>query len=328
MIKIHRIALSLLCVCLFSSIFPTKEILAEDIVDKGSSFNLFDSQYLKVDLKFIDQAKGDFGIDYRLNLENRLSRRKDAHRSVQFNLKSDGFITVTGEENELNSIITEMNLELFPLWRIPGKAVESYSLEDEMKETEKEIVERTRRQAAAVHSPFWINADIHVKHESTQDFEDYDLAGGAAVSLSSSYLNGVLDYVFGLLRSKGNNNPRQMDIILAYDYVANLDNTANKILRDDQDNASRLNVKAEWETGIFKGDRISFLYNAFYEMNAPQKVKDADKDQNSFFMVKLEHILFEEINAKTQFAVKYTSGELPPNFEKGRVIGAGISVEF
>jgi hypothetical protein len=197
-----------------------------------------------------------------------------------------------------------------------------------MKEDEQTVLERTRRQAAIVHAPLWLDADIHVKQEATQDFKDYDIAAGAALSLSTSYLNAGLDYIFGALRSQANNNPRQLDILVGYDYVANLDNTANSILRNDRDDANRINVKAEWETGILKGDRLSFLYNSYYELHAPQKIKEAGKDQTAFFMIKLEHLLYQEKNAKTQFAIKYTSGELPPNYEKGRVIGAGISVEF
>lgn len=315
----------LLCLILpFNSI-----VFAEDSVDNARKFRLFDGQYLKVDLKFADQNKGDFGIDYKLNLEKKMTPIKKNGGYLNLNMKSDGFVMVDGKENKLNSIINEINIELLPLYKIPGAKVgEPLSIPDELTEEQEVVLQRTRRQAEIVHSPLWLNVDLHLKHETTQDFKDYDLAFGTAMYISTSYLHAPLDYLFGLLRTRENNNPRQLEIAVGYDYVVNLDQTANAIIRENDKNAHRLNLKAEWETGIFKASRIIFVYNSYYEFDAPKKVKEADKDFNSFFMVKLEHLLYEIKDATVKFAIKYTDGELPPNFEKGAVIGGGFSFEF
>jgi hypothetical protein len=374
------------------------------LVERAANYTLFDGHYLDVDLKFPSEEKGDFGIDYQFNLEKHLLSNAD--KKVNLNIKSDGFVMANGSENSLNSIITEANLELLPLFKAKGGevvqkgaegiseeltllkvcftreeyddfiekypyveklvegikeeenntvclftteliAAEQDSNEEEIKKFRDkwgdaydeiikhlpeggpaQVIELTRKQAKIVHSPLWINANIHFKHEATQDFDDYDLAWGTSVIFSTSYLHAPLDYLFGLLRFKKNNNPRQLDISVGYDYVTTLNQTANKLIREDESNANRLNAKAEWETGIFANDRIIFAYNMHYEFDAPEMVKDADKDLNSFFMIKLDHLIYEAEEAKVQFAIKYTDGELPPNFKRGSVIGGGISFEF
>lgn len=317
---------TVLCIFIMACLLlPVNIIFAEESVDNAKNFSLFNGQYLTVDLKFVDQTKGDFGIDYKLNLEKKMTLIDN----LNLNLKSDGFVMVNSKENKLNSIINDINIELLPLYKISGgKVVETPSIGNELKEDPTVVIQRTRRQAEIVHSPLWLNLDLHLKHETTQDFKDYDLAFGTAMYISTSYLNAPLDYLFGLLRTRANNNPRQLEVAIGYDYVVNLDQTANKILRENDKNANRLNLKAEWETGIFKADRIIFVYNSYYELNAPNKIKEADKDFNSFFMVKLEHLLYEVKDAKVKFAIKYTDGKLPPNFEKGAIIGGGFSFEF
>jgi len=304
-------------------------VFSEESVDNAKNFSLFNGQYLKVDLKFVDQNKGDFGIDYKLNLEKNITPIKKTNSNLNLNLKSDGFVMVKSEENKLNSIINEINIELLPIYKIPGtKIYKNPNIEDVLKEDPTVAIQTTRQQAEIVCSPLWLNFDLHLKHETTQDFKNYDLAFGTAMYISTSFLNVPLDYLFGLLRTRENNNPRQIEVTFGYDYVVNLDKTANKILRENDKNANRFNLKAEWETGIFKAGRIIFAYNSYYELDAPNKIKDANKDFNSFFIVKLEHLLYEVKDAKAKIAIKYTDGELPPNFEKGNVIGGGFSFDF
>lgn len=231
-----------LCIFIMACLLlPVNIIFAEESVDNAKKFSLFNGQYLNVDLKFVDQTKGDFGIDYKLNLEKKMTPIKKTNGNLNLNLKSDGFVMVNSKENKLNSIINDINIELLPLYKISGgKVGETPSIGNDLKEDPTVVIQRTKRQAEIVHSPLWLNLDLHLKHETTQDFKDYDLAFGTAMYISTSYLNAPLDYLFGLLRTRANNNPRQLEVAIGYDYVVNLDQTANKILRENDKNANRL----------------------------------------------------------------------------------------
>src|SRR5262245_55119190 len=83
----------------------------------ASKFKVFRHRSLNIDVKFVDKTKGDFGIDYELTLERDLSDTAKEH--VLFaNIKSEGFVMVSGSENKLNSIVNEANLQVHPLWEI------------------------------------------------------------------------------------------------------------------------------------------------------------------------------------------------------------------
>ncbi|MBI4516961.1 MAG: hypothetical protein HY699_14215 [Deltaproteobacteria bacterium] len=190
------------------------------------------------------------------------------------------------------------------------------------------VLDEFRRMRQRYDSPLWIDGNLHFKHEATQDFDDYDLAGGAGISITTVYLSQLLDLPFGLLRSGKNNGSRQLDVSLSYDYVGKMDQTGRATVRGDDTEANRLNARAEWETGILRSERLSLVYDAYYEFDAPPSVRQGGKDYGAFFLAKLEHLLFEYKDAKTQVALIYTNGELPPNFEGGSVLGAGFSLYF
>ena len=302
-------------------------------VTTARNFHLFQNELVNIDLKFIDPAKGSVGLDYAFSLERTLGRVKnDPDKKIDLNLKSNGFFTVTGDNKALNSIVSDLSVKGvgLPL----GKAGKLEKMDPAMLDilldstNPDSIIELARQRAAIVNSPFWMYVDVHGRHETTQDFKNYDIALGGSLAFSTSYLTALLDFPFGLLRTSANNNPRQLDVSVGYDYVTGLQNTANAGLRGGVNTANRLNFKAEWETGIFKNERVSFLFDSYYELGAPQGIIDSGKDFNYFFQAKVEHLLFKKDDTSTTIAIKYTQGELPPNFEEGFVIGGGFSVDF
>lgn len=297
------------------------------------SFHLFDSDDLTVDMKFIDPEKGYFGIDYRFGLTKKIGTLgSDSVKNIEFELSSIGFVTVKGDDNQHNSLINEFRFKGFPLFRVKPKEAESgNSYEDFMDDelSDSELIDASRNMARRVSSPLWLFANVHGKHETSQDFKKYDFAFGSQVSISSSYLTSILDFPFGIIRSEANNNPRQLDLSIGYDYVTGIENTDLAPLKEGENHMNRLNLKAEWETGIFSGkDRIVFLIDSYYDLNATEIQKAEKKEWNHFYMIKLERLINETNTTRTKIAVKYTQGALPPNYNEGYVLGGGFSIEF
>lgn len=304
------------------------------LLDKTTNFSFFKSKDFSMDFKFIDPSKGSFGIDYKVNLERKLlTLRQDTflNRNLNLNLNSKGFITVAGDKNPNNSLISELKFEGFPLFYAKPKKITQPKRNWEDAENDPNLENQVSQLAKQVSSPFWLFLNLHGKHETTQDFDNYDFALGSSLSVSSSYLNAILDAPFGLLRTESNNNPRQLDLSIGYDYVIGINKTAYADINDSINATNRLNLKAEWETGIFtQKDRIIFLFDSYYDLNSTHKMKDNKQDWNYFYMIKLDHLLNynEKTKTLTKISIKYTQGALPPNFIEGNVIGGGFSIEF
>ncbi|MEJ7830087.1 MAG: hypothetical protein WKF91_17895 [Segetibacter sp.] len=314
----------------------------------ASTKNLFQWRDVSIDLKAIDPEKGYFGIDYKLNFSRKIgtlagTKEEEARypRNINFGIGSNGFVTVAGDKNDVNSIVNELRFEGFPIYRVPPKtAVSSGTWEDFMKTDSADgvddpmqdpLVINAQQLAERVSAPFWLFLDIHAKHETTQDFRDFDFAFGSQLGFSTSLLNNILDLPFRLLRVGDNNNPRQLDLSIGYDYVTQIRKTALKEANEASNSMNRLNMKAEWETGIFTDkDRFVFLFDAYHALNATATLRSINKDWNTFFMAKIEHLM--NYNAKTKtvskIAIKYVKGSLPPNFTRSYVLGAGFSLEF
>jgi hypothetical protein len=325
------IVTGLVSVCVISASFGQGDE-GKSPVTAARNFHLFDNELVNIDMKFIDPAKGSVGIDYAFNLSKTLKRiGDDPDKKIDLNLKSNGFFTVTGDNRALNSIVSDLSVKGVGLPLGKAGKLEKIDLEKLLSSDSYNIdslISLARQRAAIVNSPFWMYFDIHGRHETTQDFRNYDIALGGSLAFSTSYLTALLDFPFGLLRTSENNNPRQLDFSVGYDYVTGLQNTTNAELRQGNNTANRLNFKAEWETGIFKNERVSFLFDSYYELGAPQEIIDSGKDFNYFFQAKFEHLLFKKDDTVTTIAIKYTQGELPPNFDQGYVIGGGFSVDF
>ena len=122
-----------------------------------------------------------------------------------------------------------------------------------------------------------------------------------------------------------------MDLSVGYDYVTGANKTSLAPLLEDSKFMNRLNLKAEWETGILSGnERIAFLFDSYYDLDRNLLLKNAGKDWNYFYMIRIEKLLKINLGpgTKTKIAIKYTAGELPPNFDKGFVLGGGFSIDF
>lgn len=276
--------------------------------------NLANKPNLNVCLKYITQSeKSGFGIDYKLSGQKTV---EGTNGSLSLNLKSDGFISFNSNVNNQNSVVTEVNLESF-IYRIPGASTANGP---------SPIIIDTQEamQTHASPSPLSLYWDLHLKHETTPDFKYYDLAAGTAARITTSYLNKIFD----LLPSDKNNGTRQLEVILGYDNITNLDQTLNKEVIGSETSANRFSVKAEWETGIFEADRIIFGYNLNNLWDPANKLMAANKNNYSFFMAKYEHLLNQVVNTQTAFALIYTSGALPPNYETGYSLGGGLSILF
>lgn len=340
------------------------------------SFGLFKSSFLQIDLKAIDPKKGQYGLDYNLALKRSMysytgkSRtlsieEKDktittvevkSVKSINIGLSSKGFVTLEKDANPNNSIINEFKLEGIPLFELGRKYqfVKSRELIDLYQRGDTSLVDGTEGDFQTVAdkilpqitSPFYLSANLHIKHETTQDFKNYDFALGASLGISSSYLSTALDIPFQLLRTEGHNNPVPVFLFVGYDYVTGINNTTLADLQPDLKHLNRLNLKGEWQTGIFTNrTRIGFLYDSYYNLNSISPTNSENKSYNRFFMVRLDHYLSKlspidnsssegdliatkSVKTLTKLSVKYTQGQLPPNFVTGYVVGAGFSLEF
>lgn len=302
-----------------------------NFLSNTDTLHLFRSRYMNVDFKFIDPEKGYFGMDYTINLKREfrtIANDTIFKPNISLNLNSTGFVTVRGKSNAQNSIINELNFEWSPIFKQKKNPNIVISIEKELEKSDEEIIERIMKQASMLQSPLWLMFNIHGKHETTQDFKNYDIAVGGSMTLTTSYLNRILDLPFAILRSKAHNHPRHLDLNLSFDYVTKLDKTESANLRS-KNNANRLNFNAEWETGLFERERITFLYSSFHELSPTTAIKDAKMDNNFFYMIKLEHPIGNSKDGiRKTVSIKYLQGALPPNFNKGFVLGGGFSMEF
>ena len=193
------------------------------------------------------------------------------------------------------------------------------------------MIDEVRKETSLAASPLWLFSSFHGKHETSQDFKNFNYAFGGEVSITTSYLNSLLDFPFKWIRWDEHNNPRQLDLSLGYDYVMGLENTDLYDLRDGSSIMHRIKFSGEWETGIFSDKyRILFLFDSYYDLTATELQKQANKDLNYFFMVKLERLINARWSKRlpAKIALKYTTGALPPNFDKGYILGGGLSVDF
>ncbi len=302
---------------------------------KGQGF--WDGIEADIDFKAIDESEGEFGVDFDVRLDREWGALQLPNlgplnfHGGSLSAFSKGFIAVNSDDNDLNSIISGLDLSL--AYNIAPKAgaltnpgaagIEAILGEEDPAEDPFDDL------AAMWESPLWIFPSLVVKHEATQDFRDYDLAIGAEVAVTTSYLHKPLDSLFNLLRVGEHNNPRHLDLVFGYNYVTELENTALAPLRGGDMDAHRLVFRAEWETGIFTDrQRLMLLYEVNYELDAPTGIKEADKDLNHFFEARIEHLLIDSPDAEVGMSIKYTHGELAPNYEGSSLVGAGFTVHF
>ena len=307
----------------------TKEKGKEDA--RGEKiFGLLDTEHVQIDLRAIEASKGEFGIEYKFHFEKNLKPDTEGasaplERTWKASLKGEGFLVTDPAKNQLDSITTEAALKFDPLWILerPAHVPASGNIWSTGTGSERKLgsdISDGRNRAPQLQSPLWIYAKASIKWETTQDGKDQDLAVGASMAATTSFLNPILDAPFKVLRfgQQNNNNARHLDVSAGYDYV-----TARKVSGAGSGNdKNRIAVRAEWETGIFKNDRIAFVFNGHYDIDG------SDRGFHPFFEAKYLRLLLDKPGAKTSFAIKYTVGELAPTYKQGNIIGAGFSIDF
>ena len=299
-----------------------------------TALSLLDTQSIHIDLKAISADKGSFGIDYKFDFSKTVIKEEgdqgDGEMGRQWNvlLRGTGFLTAKPEKNDIDSLITEAAFTANPLWRVAPHVSET--IPPEVYVDQAKLREWMKLHGASAISPLSVYAKASLKHETTQSGDVYDFAAGSAIGLTTGYLNKYLDMPFSLLRIPSKNHPesnnsyRQLDVSIGYDFVTGRHVDASAKGSKDESDAHRIVYKAEWETGILRGDRIIFSFNGHQQFEGPA----GDNKMHPFFLARYEHILFEKANATTSFAINYTAGELPPTFNAGHVIGAGFSIEW
>lgn len=290
-------------------------------------FGLLDTEHVQVDLRAIEAAKGEFGIEYKFHFAQSLRKNPVTGQTWDASLSGEGFLVTDPTKNQHDSIVTEAALSFNPLWiygstapvRPAGNIWESGTGTE--RKLDQGLANDGRSRAGRLQSPLWIYAKGSAKWETTQDGRDQDIAVGASLAATTSFLNPILDAPFKVLRFGNNrerNNPRHLDVSAGYDYV-----TARKVSSTaTKDDKNRIAIRAEWETGIFRDDRVAFVFTGHYDLDG------ATQGFHPFFEAKYLHLLLDKPGAKTSFAIKYTVGELAPTYKQGNLIGAGFSIEF
>ena len=280
----------------------------------------------------------NFGIDFTLRYHRNLSPTFGELGKIEpgwtyfdslIAFDAEGFLTISEEENKRNSLTAEGKFGVSGFYTSRSAAAAGQSGSPLPIDPD---VDPSSLSELISHldSEWWVFGFLTAKYETTQDFEDYDFAVGTELAVTSGPLAKVLDLPFRLLRAAERNNPRHLDLVVGLDYVTQLDQTANAALRAGDDDAFRAYAAVEWSTGIFtERQRLALRYEASYELDPPSAIEQADLDFNHFFEARLQHLLIGDYGTNATYAtLKYSTGELAPNYENENLLGAGFTIEF
>lgn len=272
---------------------------------------------VELDLKALPAEDGWVGLDFRVDLD---FDRKDAGEGTRWSgfFRSRGFLTPDPDRNDMDSLSASLGFDLDPLWRVnpvlPGNIprvtpdnAESFRTED------------FRRFAPAAQAPLSVYFEGLGKFESTQDFDTWNLAVGGALAITTSWLHPLLDLPFEWLHDD-HNSPRQFDLSLGYDRLLSQTRDSEFAL-----GRNRLVLAAEFETGIGRSDRLRLTFAAHHDLDGGTA---EGGEFHPFFEARYMHLLVDRPEAEVAFSIKWTTGELPPAYVEGQVIGAGFSIEF
>lgn len=286
------------------------------VEDMPPLFNLFNSNGLKLDFKFIDPLKGSFGIDYDLLL----SSAKEGEYKSSFNLKSKGFVTVSNSDlNNANSLVTSLSYTVNPNFSVPVPSKKPRERNPNTAETDgQDAAERNTRLA-------YIWLDFHANHETTQDFDDYNYAFGGSLIADLPFLARIVDLPFSILKTNKTQGVNKLELEAKFDYLSNVDNTKIVETPTPISSLNRVTGSAFFETEIMNGIRFVFNGSLYHILNAPVEIKAVDKSSTYFYEARLDIPLgLNEKKSKKWAALKYTEGALPPNYTKGYVLGGGF----
>lgn len=271
----------------------------------------------QMDLKALPAEDGWVGLDFRIDLE---FDRKDQDAGTRWSgfFKSRGFLTADPDENDLDSLSASLGFDFNPLWRInPQPAAGVLRVTPDT--IDDVSVDDFRERGAASQSPLAVYFEGLGKVESTQDFESWNVAAGGALAVTTSWLHPILDLPFKWLHDD-HNQPRHLDVSVGYDYLLSRERE-----KGPEAGQHRLALAAEYETGLGRSDRLRFTFAAHHDLGGGGS---GSGEFHPFFEARYMHLLVDRPGAEVAFSIKWTTGELPPNYAEGNVLGAGFSIEF
>lgn len=270
---------------------------------------------IKLTLKALPSDKGDWGIDWEADFKKNLTEdipENDA-RSISLGFTSRGFVVLDKTENASDSITASLKLEGGAWVPVRPAAPAPRPIPDD----DTPIPDDFLKGAS-----WYIFPSFNVVTETNQAFDKFNTGVGASLAVTTSQFNRVLDLIPSLLRygpNAAHNNPRHVDISVGYKY---LDQKFVSTLFPQQENISRGDLNVEWETGILSTQRLVVRYNGYYLFSqATEKYVD-------FVVVRIDLLRLPASLNGGAVSIKYTSGQLPPTYQKGTSLGAGLSLEF
>ncbi len=317
---------------------------------KRPGLTLVDIPGLCVNLDLKSLEDGNIGLDYELEHTSAILSTKTeegtATSVLDLQLLSRGYIS-DDSQNSQNSITAEVRIAGHLPFGLQKDNCGSYlsrrgqviallnELEgvDAFEEKEKfnELSEKLKERMNPKTVRF-ITLDFHAKTETDQSFDDSQYAVGLGATTDLGIITGkddlanILDYAFSKLRAKTSQHRAQVPrFYFGYDYVTDSDIEARKALTDE-DSFSRLAFEAAWMTSILKDIQVRVTWRLYYEIDAPEGIKGADKDFTSLFEVSAGIPIAADQSAMA--IVKYTDGELPPTLEDSSNVSVGLRVEF
>lgn len=271
-------------------------------------YTLYSNKNITVDVVKINSVDSDIGVDYKIDLESS-NFVQIMDKNINYSYKGEGFISTLNKQSQSNSILNNISIQA----NFPGIL------------TTKVLSDSGYKHEISLFDLYW---NFNLGHESTQDFTNYDLTIGSALSMSTTILSNVLNGVGKILGANDSNNGSgAVDLDLGYNYVFNMDNVMSKTLSNA--NSNRIDLVCGTHIGILKEDLLFFIYKAYYEANA----SDVAMAFKQFFQAKYEHLILDQdgkvaANAPVKFALTYTYGALPPNYVTGTNLGAGITLDY
>lgn len=325
---------------------------ATSAAEQANRFTLFDIPGLHVGLDTSALEQGDFAFDYKLELMgNILDPGKGlAGSRMRWSLLSEGYIS-DDDENAQNSIVGEFRIagDLLGFDRngsfmSRGNVFSKEELQHQLLERSQDldpfgnpahaarIRELERRADTLGFANRFLSLDFHARAETTQEFDDVQYAFGAGLTSDLALFTGddllarLIDAPFRFLRFDDTWVAQLPRFRIGYDHVSDSSFPERMALTDDT-SFSRLSAEVAWMTEVFPQKiQLRTSWRGYYELDAPEGIKNANKDFTSFVELSAGVPLNSERSAMA--IVKYSHGELPPTLENSSNVAVGFRVEF
>lgn len=214
---------------------------------------------------------------------------------------------------------------------------------DEPTPAQEERIKYLERRMAGVTGDqvLWlIMPEVHAQVETDDRFNNEQWVGGAGITTDTDIitmlrlgsrtepfrLHTLLDSPFSWFREGDDWNAAPVVLYMGLDYVSNSNVEAREALTDD-DEFLRPTFQAYWETLVAQDIILTFRWRVFYEIDAPEAIKDADLDLTSFFEVSAEVPVIKN-EERTKFVIKYTDGALPPTLGEASTVSVGLKFTY